>query len=174
MITYFVHSTSKDNEARVRAGWNDPVLSEVGRKQAQDLSEQLKNHVFDAVFTSDLSRTMETAAIALPKIPSIQDPRLREMNYGELNGKSEEYFPEDQHWCIQNRYPSGESCVDVQTRVKSFLDDHHHVGRHIAIVSHKYPQLALEVLINGLSWEQAIDSDWRTTGAWQAGWSYDC
>ena len=45
-------------------------------------------------------------------------------------------------------------------------------GKHIAIVAHKAPQLALEVLLNGLNWEEAFAADWRKTKAWKPGWEY--
>ncbi len=44
---------------------------------------------------------------------------------------------------------------------------------HIAIVSHRAPQLALDVLLNGATWEYAIDHDWRKTQAWRPGWEYE-
>lgn len=43
-------------------------------------------------------------------------------------------------------------------------------GKHVAIVAHKAPQLALNVLLRGMSWEQAFATDWRKTGSWQPEW----
>jgi hypothetical protein len=34
------------------------------------------------------------------------------------------------------------------------------------------PQLALEVICNGKTLDEAIDTDWRNTKAWQPGWDY--
>jgi len=45
-------------------------------------------------------------------------------------------------------------------------------GQSVAIVAHKAPQLALEVLLNGKTWEQAFADDWRKKKAWQPGWNY--
>jgi hypothetical protein len=45
-------------------------------------------------------------------------------------------------------------------------------GKHIAIVAHEGPQLALEVLLKGKTWQQAIDENWRKTKSWQPGWEY--
>src|SRR3989338_2551417 len=47
-----------------------------------------------------------------------------------------------------------------------------HDGKHVAIVSHKAPQLALDVLLHGKTWEQALAEDWRKTKAWRPGWEY--
>ena len=172
MITYFVHSTSRDNEAGVRAGWNDPELSAKGIEQAETLKGLLTNQDFDSIYASDLKRTIQTVTIALPGMEIVQDSRLREMNYGVLNGRSESEFPEDEYWCVSNRFDGGECCLDVQTRMESFLNDCYDPLKSIAVFSHKYPQLALEVLLNGLSWVQVIDLDWRHTGEWKPGWIY--
>lgn len=170
MITYFVHSTSVDNEAGVRSGWKDPPLSAIGKGQAEELGKSVAGRRFDLVASSDLRRARETAEIAFPGIEVQRDARLREMNYGALNGKHGSAFPRDDLWCIGNRFVGGECCLDVQARVRDFLDSV--VGARIAIVAHKYPQLALEVLCNGLTWSAAIESDWRRWNRWQPGWTY--
>lgn len=36
----------------------------------------------------------------------------------------------------------------------------------------KAPQLALEVITKGISWNEAIEKDWRKIKAWQPGWEY--
>ena len=40
-------------------------------------------------------------------------------------------------------------------------------------MGHQAPQLALEVLLNGKTWEQAFADDWRKTKAWKPGWEYE-
>jgi len=68
----------------------------------------------------------------------------------------------------------GESCGDVQARIGSFLEDlrEKYDGKSVAIVAHKAPQLALDVILRGKTWEEAIAEDWRKTKAWQPGWEY--
>jgi broad specificity phosphatase PhoE len=173
MITYFVHSTSTDNEAGIRSGWNDPDLSLKGYEQAERLRSHLVNTHFDAIYTSDLRRTIHTAQAALLDAKIVSDSRLREMNYGALNGKADNEFPEDESWCIENRYDEGENCRDVEARIAAFLDDVYEPSKHIAIFSHKFPQLALEVILNGLPWQKVLAQDWRLNGDWKPGWSYD-
>jgi broad specificity phosphatase PhoE len=173
-LTYFVHSTSIDNEAGLRSGWRDVPLSEWGLVQAQALRKQIAGRTFTAVFASDLQRAAHTARVLFPDREIILDPRLREMNYGLLNGRSHAHFPTDEHHCIHNRFPAGENCLDVEARIRAFLGDctRQFQGQPIAVVSHRYPQLALAVICNGRSWSQAIDGDWRRRGQWQPGWSY--
>ena len=45
-------------------------------------------------------------------------------------------------------------------------------NKKIAIVAHRAPQLALDVIVKGMSWEDAIKNDWRNTKNWQPGWIY--
>lgn len=172
MITYFVHATSRDNLLGVRAGWNNPALSDVGVEQAKGLGESLSSESFDAIYTSDLERAIQTAKLALPNQTIIPEPKLREMNYGILNGQQDSDFPADEKWCIENRYEKGECCLDVENRMRRFLTEAYEPSKRIAVFSHRFPQLALEVILNKLTWQQAIDQDWRTKGGWQPGWRY--
>jgi broad specificity phosphatase PhoE len=173
-ITYIVHSTSTDNELGICSGWSDPELSPLGLRQAKSLVSYFYKYCFDAILVSDMTRAKQTAEIIFNNRPIIIEPRLREMNYGELNGKHIGYFNEYVGWEIGNKHPNGESCLDVQSRVNLLLIDlfKEYKNQSVAFVSHKYPQLALEVICNGLSWEKAIRQDWRKFGAWQPTWEY--
>ena len=63
----------------------------------------------------------------------------------------------------------------VLLNIKEFCDylKENYDGKHIAIVAHKAPQLALQVLLEGKTWKEAIDQDWRKTKSWQPGWIYE-
>jgi len=121
-LTYFVHSTSKDNEAGIRSGWSDVSISEKGREQAESLRRQCANVFFDAIFCSDLKRAVETADIVFPGRKVVLDSRLREMNYGVLNGRPGSEFSSDERECINTRFKSGENCLDVEERIRRFLE----------------------------------------------------
>lgn len=75
---------------------------------------------------------------------------------------------------IDTPFPNGESYKDVGTRIASFVDflKESYDGKHVAIVAHEGPQLALDVVVKGKSWNQAIDENWRKQHAWQPGWEY--
>ena len=174
-ITYFVHGTTVDNENKISSGWSDPTLSSLGIKQSKELTKQTDNIKFDAVFTSDLSRAIDSADITWgDKYPTFQDRRLRECNYGKLNGRPSREVEPLQDKSITKPMPGGESYEMIKTRVANFLDDvrKEYDNKHIAIVAHKAPQLALDVLLRGKTWQQAFADDWRKNGAWQPGWSY--
>lgn len=104
----------------------------------------------------------------------IQDERLRECNYGDFNGTSAEDFKDRIEEYIVTPFPNGESYKDVETRLASFVNflKDKFDGKHIAIVAHQGPQLALDVLLRNKTWDQAIAEDWRKSKAWQPGWDY--
>ncbi len=174
-ITYFVHGTTTDNEANLSSGWNDVALSELGKRQSEELTDKTSQHNFDVVFTSDLSRAYQSARITWgDRYKIVKDSRLRECNYGDLNGKSSDIVEPLQEKSINKPMPHGESYEQVKARIESFLIDlkKNHDGTHIAIVAHKAPQLALDVLLRNMTWEQAFADDWRKTKHWRPGWEY--
>ncbi len=174
-ITYFVHGTTTDNERGTASGWLPGELSALGREQAAKLGEQTEGKQFDAVFCSDLQRAIDSAQLGFGnKYGITQDKRLRECNYGDMNGRSNN-FKDTMEAHIDRPFPGGESYRDVERRIADFLAflKQNYDGKHIAIVAHQAPQLALEVLLKGQTWTQAIADDWRKTQSWQPGWEYE-
>jgi broad specificity phosphatase PhoE len=176
-ITYFVHGTTTDNEKGISSGWNDVELSDLGVEQAKELREQTEDMVFDVVFCSDLKRAVDSAEFAFGGIYKIiTDKRLRECNYGKLNGAPNSVVePMCEKECIYNKFSGGESYEDVKIRVVDFLNflNKNYNGKSVVIVAHKAPQLALDVLLKNKTWEQALAEDWRKTKAWQPWWDYE-
>lgn len=174
-ITYFVHGTTTDNEQKLASGWLPGELSEAGKQQAKKLGEQAADNTFDAVFCSDLQRAIDSAELSFgDTYKIIQDDRLRECNYGDIDGKSKAVKDSMMADCIDAPFPNGESYRDVEARLESFCDflKQNYDGKHVAIVAHEAPQLALDVLLKSKSWDQALAENWRHTGKWQPGWDY--
>lgn len=174
-ITYFVHGTTTDNEKDISSGWSDVELSELGIKQSIELKEQIKDKKFDIVFCSDLKRAVDSAKLTFEGIvPIVADRRLRECNYGQYNAQSSAVVEPIQEKHITEKFPEGESYEDVKTRIADFLKflKENYDSKGIAIVAHKAPQLALDVLLKNKTWEQAFAEDWRKRKAWQPGWEY--
>jgi broad specificity phosphatase PhoE len=69
-------------------GHTDIYLSEKGREQARAVARRLAEVPFDVAYSSDLSRTRETAQIILGErnIPLHSTPQLREYNKGVFEG----------------------------------------------------------------------------------------
>jgi len=172
-ITYFVHGTTTDNEADLATGWAQGELSAKGIEQAKQLSSLVAEQKFDVVFCSDLKRAVDSAQLGFSNYAIIPDLRLREANYGDYTQKPDT-FKNNITQYINSPFPNGESYKDVEKRIADFCNflKEKYNNKHVAIVAHQAPQLALEVILNGKTWEQAIKEDWRNTKTWQAGWEY--
>ena len=174
-ITYLVHGTTTDNEKDISSGSSDVELSGLGVRQSVTLRSQLDVEKFDVVFCSDLKRAVTSAQLTFEgKVPIVIDARLRECNYGDFNAKPSSIVEPMQEKAVSQPFPKGESYEDVKARIKDFLSDlkQNYDGKNVAIVAHKAPQLALDVLLSGKTWEEAFAEDWRITKKWQPGWIY--
>lgn len=88
------HGQSEWNEKNLFTGWVDVKLSAKGQQEAARAGELLKEKKVypDVLYTSKLSRAIQTANIALEKadrlwIPVNRSWRLNERHYGDLQGK---------------------------------------------------------------------------------------
>lgn len=135
----------------------------------------MADKLFDVVFCSDLQGAIDSALLGFSdRYKIIQDKRLRECNYGDMNGQPAASFKDRMGEFVDVSFPNGESYKDVEVRLASFVDflRQDYDGKHIAIVAHQGPQLALDVILKNKTWQQAIDKDWRKTKSWQPGWDY--
>ena len=175
IVTYFVHGTTIDNQQGIATGWAPGELSELGKEQSIRLWDMIKDRYFDIVISSDLKRAIDSADLTFQgRVPIIHDARLRECNYGDLTRGDGLLVDSMTLQCVDKPFPNGESYRDVERRIRDLCN---HViaayrGKHVAFVSHRGPQLALEVIVNGKSWERAIKEDWRYKEAWRPGWDY--
>lgn len=173
-IVYFVHGTTTDNALKLCSGWKEAILNDLGKEQAKNLGNISKERgdYFDVIFTSDLKRAIDSADIAFPEFKKIKDNRLRECNYGELDGEHKSLVIYEKH--VDISFEDGESLKDVEIRMREFIDylRSYYANKTIGIVAHRAPQLALEVITKKITWEQAIANDWRKTGDWKPGWEY--
>jgi len=153
-LIYETHATTLDNEAGHATGWLPGELSEAGREQALELGARRRD--VNAVFSSDLGRALETVAIAFfdADVPIFHDWRLRECDYGALNGAPREELELEKH--VEMPFPGGESYVDVLARVESFVGDLRRGwdGKRVLVVSHAAPLWALQQLAEGRELER--------------------
>ena len=173
-IIYFVHGTTKDNLEHKATGWIPGELSEKGISQVLELKKQIDINNIDIVISSDLKRAVDSANLLFDGVKEILcDERIRECNYGDLNLKDNSLVKYEEH--INSAFPNGESLKDVEKRIRNFCDYllENYNGKTVALVAHKAPQLALEVITKGITWVEAINKDWRRTKEWQPGWIYE-
>lgn len=171
-IVFETHQTTEDNEAGIATGWLPGRLSHLGRRQAVELGERRRGDGLDAVFSSDLRRSVETVEIAFAgaDVPVLLDWRLRECDYGELNGKPREQVHADRPARLTTPHPGGESWQQAVDRVGWFLADlpRRWDGARILIVGHVATHMGLEHHLRGITLAEAHSGDF----AWQPGWEY--
>src|SRR5919108_6338 len=122
-IVFETHSTTTDNERWVASGWLDGQLSTLGRRQAKELGERRADDELVAVFCSDLARAVETAQIAFGGrgLPIFKDWRLRECNYGMLNGTAVARLEIERASHVLDPWAGGESYPHGVAPGRSFL-----------------------------------------------------
>jgi len=172
-LVYETHSTTIDNETGIATGWLEGELSETGRAQAKALGERRRDDGLAAVFTSDLGRAIETAQIAFAGSELLvrQDRRLRECNYGELNGKPTAEIDEAERLRrVDEPFPGGESYREVVERTRLFLNDLFPEldGSRVLLIAHSANRWALQHLLLGAPLEDVIGAPFE----WQEGWEY--
>jgi 2,3-bisphosphoglycerate-dependent phosphoglycerate mutase len=171
-IVFETHSLSEDNEAGIATGWLPGRLSAVGREHATALGERRRADGLAAVFTSDLGRATETAAIAFAQsdVPILADWRLRECNYGTRNGAPAEKVHADRTAHLERPYPGGESWLAATDRIGRFLADLAVMwnGTRVLVIGHVATRLGLERFILGQDLGQLLSAAF----VWQEGWEY--
>lgn len=167
-LIYETHSTTLDNEREIATGWLPGELSAEGRREAEELGERHRD--VDVVFSSDLRRSVQTVELAGLSVPYFQDWRLRECNYGELNGSPREKLaPRRQR--IDEPFPGGQSYREVVELTRSFLTDIKRLydGRKVLVVAHSANRWALQHLLAEVPLEDLVDAPFD----WQPGWEYE-
>lgn len=148
-------------------GAADVPLNALGLRQASLLRDRLAGQRFDVVYASDLARARATAETALPEAELRLDPRLRELSYGVLEGKSWREMSAEEtaiaaHWHedpYTRRVPGGESYGDLTDRIEAFRSELPASGRVVAFSHGGTIRSALYAVVgrpNGVAWRVAI------------------
>ena len=171
-VCFETHSTSVDNELGIATGWNEGELSETGRQQALQLGERRRNDRIAVVFTSDLRRAVQTAELAFAgtSLPIVRDSRLRECNYGVLNGMPRALLEAERRLRIDEPFPGGESWQQAVDRVAGFLRElpRSHDGERVLVIGHVATRWALDQVAHGVSLATLADTPFE----WREGWEY--
>jgi broad specificity phosphatase PhoE len=167
-LVFETHSWSEDNDLGLATGWLPGRLSERGRALALELGARRCDDRIDAVFASDLRRAVETVELAFPDRQPLLDWRLRECDYGDLNGRPAAEV-HDAGRAVDEPFPNGESWAQAVARVERFLDDLplRWDGRRVLVVGHMAGFWALEHRCHGMPLEEL-----GRGFTWQEGWEY--
>jgi broad specificity phosphatase PhoE len=171
-IAFVTHELTEDNESGRATGWQPGTLSAQGRTNAARVGSRSVCTGLDAVFTSDLARAVETGELAFPDraIPVLKDWRLRECNYGTLNGAPAGEVHGARGAYLDHSYPRGESWSQAVARVGRFVKDLpvRRAERRVLVVGHVATRWGLEHFLNGIELAVLVEDDF----VWQEGWEY--
>jgi 2,3-bisphosphoglycerate-dependent phosphoglycerate mutase len=169
-VVFETHATTVDNETGHATGWLPGELSETGRRQALELGCRRRDEGLDAVISSDLGRAVETVELAFGDagLPTATDVRLRECNYGRLNGMAVSELHRAEH--LHEPYPEGESWRQAADRVRSWLTEaaDRYAGQRILVVGHSVTKWAFDEAVDGIPLSRSLQAPF----GWQPGWEY--
>ena len=146
--------TDWNKEKRIQGGASDPPLNEEGRQQAESLAFRLSQDKIQAIYSSPLKRTLDTArTIARPHQLAVGiEPLLREIAAGDLEGitvaelgkRFSELLTLDAPGELP-KAPGGESLPEVQKRAWRTVQRlaRKHPDGALVLVSHYFVILAI-------------------------------
>ncbi len=142
------HAQAEGNLYRRCHSWHNGLLTQKGREQVKALEKRFEGVPFDAVYSSDLYRTMSTAgAIYRPRGLTLRvDPQLREIGagvwedvpWGQLLHDHRDsltaFLRCDPAWRVEG----SETHPQVRRRVRAAVERiaQAHPGQTVAVVSH--------------------------------------
>lgn len=147
------HGESEWNEKGLWSGWQDVVLTQKGKREAQNAAIALSDIPFHRAFTSPLRRAHETLEIIkktlnLSTLPTIKSHHFKERHYGEFTGKNKmeikKSMGEEKFLAIRRGWNEpityGETLKDVFDRVmegyNTYVLPEIKKGRNVLLVAH--------------------------------------
>ena len=152
--------TNEENKKIIKGPINENILTELGKKQAGEISELLnKFGSFDAVYCSPSVNTLQTAVSVLEEPELIIDNDLLDINQGDWIGKEkEECYTDEVLRKIEEdrenfRAPNGESMHDLERRITDLLFDVSEMKEdNIIVFTHETPMKLIIRWINDYEW----------------------
>jgi broad specificity phosphatase PhoE len=173
MVKFIIvrHGESTCNQSKTYTGQTESPLTELGILQAKITGEYLyQNYKIDLVYSSDLSRAIDTAKAFTEKTGQqvIADKNLREFDLGLWAGKTfeevDKLFPKTAKLFkkdLANSYADGgESYAQFQSRVKKAFEEiaSKNDGKTVAVFTHGGVVRALYSAWNNFSADQVNSS----------------
>jgi broad specificity phosphatase PhoE len=156
----------------------DVPLSEAGEGQAAALGRWMASlpaeERFDCVWVSPYVRAQQTAGLAVAEagldIPVIVDERLREREFGVLDGLTRKgiiaLWPQESErrtavGKFYHRPPGGESWTDAALRVRSAVGDIRRdwSGQRVMVVAHQVVVLLFRYVVEGMTEAEILAVD---------------
>lgn len=175
MITKLIiirHAEAEGNSKRHFQGWTDGKLTEKGHIQAQRVAERMRETDIDVLYSSSLTRTLQTASYIseIKNLPIIRTDKLKEINGGdwedvrwdELPGRWPEQYDTWENRPHLHAMPNGETMEEFQLRlideIKLIIDKNN--GKNICIVTHGTAIKALMCHFRSCSLVEMFNIQW--------------
>jgi probable phosphoglycerate mutase len=157
------HGETDWNLAGILQGWMDVYLNDLGQEQARELASAMVSHCFSRVYSSPLSRALETAVI-ISRVLKLGPPTclegLKERHFGIIQGVPKDELAELNPVFLQQilkRNPAcvfeeGESMDDFAARVIDAVMSigAMHPGERVLVITHGWVMDVITRYINGL------------------------
>jgi len=132
------HGQTEWSRARRHTGRTDVPLNRAGEDEARALGVRLAGERFDRVFSSPLSRAMDTARLAGFDRRAEQSDALLEFDYGKYEGlTTPEIRAERPGWDLfRDGCPGGETVEAVAERARPLLASCTDADEDVLLISH--------------------------------------
>ncbi|UTR09996.1 histidine phosphatase family protein [Evansella sp. LMS18] len=163
------HGETVWNTEKRMQGWGDSELTESGVRNAEFLSNRLKNIDFAAIYSSPSKRARLTAELIKGEreLPVILEDNLKEIHLGEWEGRTvteiEKTDPDRFHsfWKAPHLYEpqGGESYEELRNRLTAFLKnaEETHPSGDVLVVTHSAVIKMLSAIFKELPLEKLWD-----------------
>lgn len=171
------HGESQWNLENRFTGWIDVPLTEKGREEARIAGEHLRDLPIDKVYTSVLTRAIDTSKIALEAagksadLPTERSEKLNERHYGDLQGldkaETAAQYGDEQVKIWRRSYDvpppgeKGESLKDTAARTLPYFESRIRpdilAGKNVLIVAHGNSLRSIVMELDQLTREQVLE-----------------
>lgn len=161
-IVFCRHGATEHNVTKRFLSITDLPLGPLGRAQCESLREAFKSFAFERCLVSPMRRCRETREIVAPDIPFAVEPALREVHFGDWEGRTLEWvesrFPEvlarRRRDPVRFRPPGGESFEDAAGRLRELAASVRN-GPSTLVIAHRVTLGILERLVRELPLDAA-------------------
>ena len=156
------HGQTAWNVGEIFRGRKDIPLDETGKQEVHLAGEALKNEALHAIYSSPLSRSMETAenVAKFHNLPVTPLDAIIDISYGEWEGlenqEVQQKYPDLHALWLSNphkiHFPNGESLDEVRSRAMAAIEEllAKHKGENFVLVAHRVPNKVICCALLGL------------------------
>lgn len=167
------HGQTDGNISRLIQSRTDGKLTMLGIEQAKETALKLRDYEFSKIYCSTLGRCKETLSYITEfhkSTPIYYSEKLIELGKGDLEGMSWTELPSnfysESH--IEQRISGGESWVDLDERIREFLNDIFDTGvDSVLVVTHDGPLKVIHSILENIPLVKAIQVMYDNAGIYE-------